>query len=161
MNVATVAVAGYVCSLLNENQEGVILKLLNLILLLSPGNSEAKLQYLKLIPEVLRFSAEHAVCIEESRQLLSYCLIHPAFSIEDRKPLTVWLRHLEVLDTYQQRAVQEAQRGGCLGYVDVPYHSNITSWQSQDAIAQTRQNGSLAGQVTTSLPAQGKDKITS
>lgn len=63
--------------------------------LLHPGNEEAKYQYLSLIPKILAHSIENSVHIEESRQLLSYSLLHPAISDEDRRSLSQWLRHLE------------------------------------------------------------------
>lgn len=63
--------------------------------LLKPGNIEAKVEYMKLLPKILAHSIEHNQHIEESRQLLSYALIHPATSLEDRSALAMWLNHLE------------------------------------------------------------------
>lgn len=56
---------------------------------------EAKVEYMKLLPKILAHSIEHNQHIEESRQLLSYALIHPATSLEDRSALAMWLNHLE------------------------------------------------------------------
>ncbi|XP_010630995.1 protein Smaug homolog 1 [Fukomys damarensis] len=50
---------------------------------------------MKLLPKILAHSIEHNQHIEESRQLLSYALIHPATSLEDRSALAMWLNHLE------------------------------------------------------------------
>lgn len=63
--------------------------------LLKPGNLDAKVEYMKLLPKILAHSIEHNQHIEESRQLLSYALIHPATSLEDRGALAMWLNHLE------------------------------------------------------------------
>ena len=56
---------------------------------------EAKTQYLKIIPKILAHSLEKGCHIEESRQLLSYTLIHPAVSAEERTQLKLWQRYLE------------------------------------------------------------------
>ncbi|XP_067119817.1 protein Smaug homolog 1 isoform X2 [Centruroides vittatus] len=85
----------FINSLCNETKENAVVQLLSHLPLLRPGNNEAKLQYLSLIPKILSHSIENCVHIEESRQLLSYSLIHPAISNDDRRSLTLWLRHLE------------------------------------------------------------------
>lgn len=63
--------------------------------LLKPGNTEAKGEYMRLLPRILAHTIEHGHHLEESRQLLSYALIHPATSLEDRAALALWLNHLE------------------------------------------------------------------
>lgn len=85
----------YVNALAGETKEHVVSQLLTHLPLLRPGNVDAKSQYLALLPRVLGHSLEHNVHMEESRQLLSYSLIHPALSHDDRRSLTLWLRHLE------------------------------------------------------------------
>ncbi|XP_065347236.1 protein Smaug homolog 1 isoform X2 [Cloeon dipterum] len=95
----------YVSSLLGENtsngggagREGAlpVAPLLNHLLLLRPGNHEAKACYLSQIPRVLGASISSNTNIEAARQLLSYSLIHPAIGTDDRKLLTQWLSHLE------------------------------------------------------------------
>ena len=69
--------------------------LLSHLPLLRPGNAEAKAEYLKIIPKVLEHSIENGCDIEESRQLLSYSLIHPAINGDERNQLTLWLGQLE------------------------------------------------------------------
>ncbi|KAG7267422.1 LOW QUALITY PROTEIN: hypothetical protein CRUP_012523 [Coryphaenoides rupestris] len=64
-------------------------------LLPQPGNTEAKGEYMRLLPRILAHTIEHGRHLEESRQLLSYALIHPATSLEDRSALALWLNHLE------------------------------------------------------------------
>ncbi|XP_058662982.1 protein Smaug homolog 1 isoform X2 [Ammospiza caudacuta] len=78
-----------------ESKDKVISLLLTHLPLLKPGNIEAKVEYMKLLPKILAHSIEHNQHIEESRQLLSYALIHPATSLEDRSALAMWLNHLE------------------------------------------------------------------
>ncbi|XP_046383534.1 protein Smaug homolog 1 isoform X2 [Ischnura elegans] len=85
----------FVGSLLNESKEVALRQLLTHLPLLRPGNAEAKARYLTVIPTVLGQSVETGVHVEESRQLLSYSLIHPAISSEERRSLTHWLPHLE------------------------------------------------------------------
>ena len=63
--------------------------------LLHSGNIKAKNEYLVLIPKILSHSIEHGVFIEESRQLLSYSLIHPAITCEERSKFSLWLGHLD------------------------------------------------------------------
>lgn len=50
---------------------------------------------MRLLQKVLAYSIESNAFIEESRQLLSYALIHPATTLEDRNALALWLSHLE------------------------------------------------------------------
>uniref|UniRef100_H0X122 Protein Smaug homolog 1 n=1 Tax=Otolemur garnettii TaxID=30611 RepID=H0X122_OTOGA len=78
-----------------ESKDKVISLLLTHLPLLKPGNLDAKAEYMKLLPQILAHSIEHSRHIEESRQLLSYALIHPATSLEDRSALAMWLNHLE------------------------------------------------------------------
>uniref|UniRef100_A0A8C8VEZ8 Protein Smaug homolog 1 n=1 Tax=Pelusios castaneus TaxID=367368 RepID=A0A8C8VEZ8_9SAUR len=78
-----------------ESKDKVISLLLTHLPLLKPGNIDAKVEYMKLLPKILAHSIEHSQHIEESRQLLSYALIHPATSLEDRSALAMWLSHLE------------------------------------------------------------------
>ncbi|XP_063804454.1 protein Smaug homolog 1 isoform X2 [Pseudophryne corroboree] len=78
-----------------ESKDTVISQLLTHLPLLKPGNMDAKMEYMKLLPKLLAHSIEHNQHIEESRQLLSYALIHPATSLDDRSALAMWLNHLE------------------------------------------------------------------
>ncbi|KAM4690864.1 protein Smaug homolog 1 [Rhinophrynus dorsalis] len=78
-----------------ESKDKVISQLLTHLPLLKPGNIDAKVAYMKLLPKILAHSIEHNQHIEESRQLLSYALIHPATSLDDRSALAMWLNHLE------------------------------------------------------------------
>ncbi|KAF6079325.1 sterile alpha motif domain containing 4B [Phyllostomus discolor] len=78
-----------------ESKEKVVSLLLSHLPLLQPRNTEAKSEYMRLLQKVLAYSIESNAFIEESRQLLSYALIHPATTLEDRNSLALWLSHLE------------------------------------------------------------------
>ncbi|XP_021164639.2 protein Smaug homolog 1 [Fundulus heteroclitus] len=78
-----------------EPKERIISLVLTHLPLLKPGNTEAKSEYMRLLPRILAHTIEHGRHLEESRQLLSYALIHPATSLEDRSALALWLNHLE------------------------------------------------------------------
>ncbi|TRY65217.1 hypothetical protein DNTS_002927 [Danionella cerebrum] len=79
----------------SEPKERVISLLLTHLPLLKPGNMDAKMEYMSLLPKILAHTIEHGRHLEESRQLLSYALIHPATSLDDRANLALWLNHLE------------------------------------------------------------------
>ena len=88
-------VSVFVSGLCNESKENAVNHLLSHLPLLRPGNTDAKAEYLNIIPKVLAHSIEHGIHIEESRQLLSYSLIHPAITSDERSQFTLWLTHLE------------------------------------------------------------------
>lgn len=88
--------AGFIGRLINEpQQENIIKILLSHLPLLRPGNNDAKTRYLDLLPKVLAFAVESSEYLQESRQLLSYSLIHPAFDNDERSSLTSWMEHLD------------------------------------------------------------------
>ncbi|XP_046719405.1 protein Smaug homolog 2 isoform X1 [Silurus meridionalis] len=78
-----------------EPKEKVVSLLLSHLPLLQPRNSEVKCEYMKLLQQVLSHTIESSLFVEESRQLLSYALIHPATTLDDRTNLALWLNHLE------------------------------------------------------------------
>ncbi|XP_036397889.1 protein Smaug homolog 1 isoform X4 [Megalops cyprinoides] len=100
-----------------EPKERVISLVLTHLPLLKPGNVDAKGEYMRLLPKILAHTIEHGRHLEESRQLLSYALIHPATSLDDRAALALWLNHLE------ERA---AARGGgdSLERAPTPHHQH-------------------------------------
>lgn len=89
------SVSEFICKLANEPKEQAISQLLSHLPLLHSGNAQAKTEYLKLIPVILSHSIEKGVFIEESRQLLSYSLIHPAITSDERSKFNMWLGHLD------------------------------------------------------------------
>lgn len=78
-----------------EPKEKAVSLLLSHLPLLQPRNSEAKCEYMNLLQKVLSHTIESSLFVEESRQLLSYALIHPATTLDDRTNLALWLNHLE------------------------------------------------------------------
>lgn len=90
----------YIQNLCNESKDSAITKLLAHWPLLHTGNTEAKKEYLKLIPMILSYSKENGSHIENTRQLLSYSLIHPACTSEERSQFTMWIGQLEEIFTY-------------------------------------------------------------
>ncbi|EDW80028.2 uncharacterized protein Dwil_GK12282 [Drosophila willistoni] len=80
---------------LYARKEDILHEVLNMLPLLKPGNDEAKLSYLTLIPVAVKDTMQQIVPTELVQQIFSYLLIHPAISSEDRRSLNVWLRHLE------------------------------------------------------------------
>lgn len=60
-------------------------QLLQHLPLLRPGNNEARARYIAVIPRVLSHATGTGSHLEEARQLLSYSLIHPALSNDDKR----------------------------------------------------------------------------
>uniref|UniRef100_A0A670JEN4 Sterile alpha motif domain containing 4B n=1 Tax=Podarcis muralis TaxID=64176 RepID=A0A670JEN4_PODMU len=107
-----------------EPKDKVVSLLLSHLPLLQPGNTDAKSEYMKLLQKVLAYSIESNLFIEESRQLLSYALIHPATTLDDRNSLALWLNHLE-------ERLSSGYSGQSRGRPDTAYHSRQGSdeWQ--------------------------------
>lgn len=78
-----------------DKKEDILNDILIYLPLLKPGNDDAKAVFLSLIPCAVDDSVRQIVPIELVQQILSYLLIHPAISNEDRRSLSQWLRHLE------------------------------------------------------------------
>lgn len=90
----------------------MIHQLLQLLPLLQVGQSSAKAAYLELVPELLSHTLHNGVNVEESRQLLSFSLIHPAISADERRKLTSWMACLEERFAFNQSIVSG---GGNIG----------------------------------------------
>ncbi|KAH8301097.1 hypothetical protein KR018_001793 [Drosophila ironensis] len=80
---------------LYARKEDILHEVLNMLPLLKPGNEEAKVIYLTLIPVAVKDTMQQIVPTELVQQIFSYLLIHPAITSEDRRSLNIWLRHLE------------------------------------------------------------------
>ncbi|XP_059376026.1 protein Smaug homolog 1-like isoform X2 [Carassius carassius] len=154
----------------SEPKERVISLVLTHLPLLKPGNVEAKVEYMSLLPKILGHTIEHGRHLEESRQLLSYALIHPATSLEDRGNLALWLNHLEEraaargagdslervssshhgqlphLYPHHQRYGSDDRLNGWQGSRD----SGLGSWQHQQ---QSCENGHLSLYPSSSMPS--------
>ncbi|EFN70949.1 Sterile alpha motif domain-containing protein 4B [Camponotus floridanus] len=85
----------YITSLMSESTEIAVNQVLTHIPLLRPENIECKQSYLQAIPELVNHCVSTGQFTEQTQQLLSYTLIHPAMTIQDRRSLAQWLRHLE------------------------------------------------------------------
>ncbi|XP_053244426.1 protein Smaug homolog 1 isoform X3 [Podarcis raffonei] len=92
---------------------------------------------MKLLPKILAHSIEHNQHIEESRQLLSYALIHPATSLEDRSALAMWLNHLEDRTSLGTYGSQGRGRSDSVDYGPSHYYhqrqnsdDKLNGWQS-------------------------------
>uniref|UniRef100_A0A671LJI1 Protein Smaug homolog 2-like n=1 Tax=Sinocyclocheilus anshuiensis TaxID=1608454 RepID=A0A671LJI1_9TELE len=141
-----------------EPKEKAVSLLLSHLPLLQPRNSEAKCEYMKLLQKVLSHSIESSLFVEESRQLLSYALIHPAPPLDDRNSLALWLSHLEEHLSSRPAPLHHARQGsdewalepayGQNGHVAFPGPGGVTSPFGCN-ICNNRSAG-LAGQVQPS-----------
>lgn len=68
-----------------ETREDILHDILTYLPLLKPGNEEAKAAYIALVPIVVADSIKRLVPTEMVQQILSYLLIHPAVTSEDRR----------------------------------------------------------------------------
>uniref|UniRef100_A0A8C4SNF3 Protein Smaug homolog 1 n=1 Tax=Erpetoichthys calabaricus TaxID=27687 RepID=A0A8C4SNF3_ERPCA len=146
-----------------EPKDRAIALILAHLPLLKPGNEDAKSEYMRLLPKILAHSIDHGCHLDESRQLLSYALIHPATSLEDRAALGLWLNHLE------ERAA--ARGADSLERTTTPHHQvyhpqrrgsddRVNGWQSprDSGIGsggwhhQSCENGHLSVNPNASIP---------
>uniref|UniRef100_A0A8C6ADU1 SMAUG/ZCCHC2-like PHAT domain-containing protein n=1 Tax=Monodon monoceros TaxID=40151 RepID=A0A8C6ADU1_MONMO len=81
--------------LLESEANSVVSLLLSHLPLLQLGDTEAKSEYMRMLQKWLVYSIESNAFIKKSHQVLSYALIHPATTLEDRSVLAFWLSHLE------------------------------------------------------------------
>jgi hypothetical protein len=88
--------AVFLSSLHRQTEDQALAQLLTHLPLLHPGNTEARKEYMKLLPKVLLSSSDAQNYFDHCRQLLSLALVHPAFPQEDREALTFWLNKLDV-----------------------------------------------------------------
>lgn len=68
-----------------DRKEDILCDILQLMPVLAPGNEEAKSAYLDLIPYTVEDAVRGLVNTSLVQQMFSYVLIHPAFSVEDRR----------------------------------------------------------------------------
>lgn len=84
-----------------HTDEMALPKLLAHLPLLQPGSIHAKAEYMKMIPKILTLTTSEGLHYEESKQLLSYFMIHPAITREERDSLSKWFIQLEERSTSQ------------------------------------------------------------
>jgi len=86
----------FVASLANSETEFPSIRDILLYLpLLNPKNVDVRTIYIGLISKILKYAVETCSQLEDARQLLSYSLIHPAFSMEERALFSGWLHQFE------------------------------------------------------------------
>jgi len=151
--------SNYVASLANlESKEALIRELLSYLPLLNPKNVDVKSLYLALIPKVLKYTLDHCVQMEEARQLLSYSLIHPAFTVEDRGLFANWLHQFE------EKLSSSPSHGDGLGHYpsscnNSPPNPNGfgSSWQNQQHHSQPINTSTVTNNQNTHTgsPSQG------
>ncbi|GFS25345.1 protein Smaug homolog 1-like [Elysia marginata] len=110
----------YILSLQNEEKEVVTHQLLRLLPLLQVGKTAVKKVYLQLIPELLSHTIHKGVNVEESRQLLSYSLIHPAITTEERANFQIWMGSLEDRFTHSG----SGHTSGSANHTNLVYHQH-------------------------------------
>ncbi|XP_055689075.1 protein Smaug isoform X1 [Lutzomyia longipalpis] len=135
-----------------ERKEDILSELLTYLPLLKPGNDEAKAVYMAIVPIAVEDSVRQLVPAELVQQILSYLLIHPAVTSDDRRylidntmlttpfimrSLGHWLHNLEE-------------------YISSPYSSKSQSSCLLDANGSTNSSTSTLWQS----PAAGKAECT-
>ncbi|XP_060082936.1 protein Smaug homolog 2-like isoform X2 [Ylistrum balloti] len=106
---------GYIHKLANnDSKEYTIGQLLAHLPLLRTGENQAKVEYLSLISSILGYTIQNGTHIEESRQIISYSLMHPAITSDERSEFTLWIGKLEEQFTYsihpqQKKSVKDEE----------------------------------------------------
>ena len=72
--------------------------LLDCIPLLKPQSYAAKQHYLEILTKIFDHSLKNSCNGQECRSLLSYCLIHPAFTLEEKDSLRKYSEKLQKLE---------------------------------------------------------------
>lgn len=68
-----------------DKKEDILIDVLTLMPILTPGNEEAKCAYLEFIPMTVEDAIRGTVNTSLVQQIFSYLLIHPAFTTDDRR----------------------------------------------------------------------------
>ena len=104
-------ISDYINKLSAESKDQAIDKVLAHLPLLRVGNKKAKTEYVGLVPRLLSYSIENGAYIEECNQLLSYSIIHPALTCDERAHFKWWFKHMEERFTsgYNNQSQQKTQ----------------------------------------------------
>ncbi|GAB0086867.1 Protein Smaug [Sergentomyia squamirostris] len=70
-----------------QRKEEILAEVLTYLPLLKPGNDDAKAIYMAIVPIAVEDSVRQLVPAELVQQILSYLLIHPAITSDDRRYL--------------------------------------------------------------------------
>ncbi|XP_034947735.1 protein Smaug homolog 1 [Chelonus insularis] len=146
----------FINSLLSESTEVAINQLLAHLPLLRPGNVECKQCYLVAIPELVSHCVSTGQFTEQTQQLLSYTLIHPAITSQDRRSLTQWLRHLEerISGTPPIHSLEEYTN--TTGRWDTTWHKSSKQQQQQSS----KQSSLFSNQTGNTFNVQFPPPIT-
>ena len=87
----------FVMSITTQEKDAAIKTLLECLPLLKPHNNAAKQKYLDLLPKLFEHSLKDGSNGPECRALLSFCLIHPSLTSEDKDNLRKWSAPLQSL----------------------------------------------------------------
>lgn len=88
-------ISAFLSELCSKPKDYVVEVLLSHLPLLHADNETAKIQYMTMIPKILQDSMINMLHIDESKRLLSYAVIHPAISSNERRSLASWMQTLE------------------------------------------------------------------
>uniref|UniRef100_A0A182FFS6 Protein Smaug n=2 Tax=Anopheles albimanus TaxID=7167 RepID=A0A182FFS6_ANOAL len=126
-----------------DTMEEILKDILMYLPLLAPGNDVAKSMYMSLIPGAVEDACRQLVPTEIVQQTLSYLLIHPAITNEDRRVLSHQLRHLEdFISTSYVPAVPQPNNGASTA---LGKNRNYMNLQSNGNGTNTHNNGPMSG----------------
>ncbi|XP_049542428.1 protein Smaug [Anopheles darlingi] len=127
-----------------DTMEEILKDILMYLPLLAPGNDVAKSMYMSLIPGAVEDACRQLVPTEIVQQTLSYLLIHPAITNEDRRVLSHQLRHLEdFISTSYAPAVPQQNTGP--SNTALGKNRNYMNLQSNGNGTNTHNNSPMSG----------------
>lgn len=94
-----------------ESKEEAMAQVLSHLPLLQPSSTEAKAEYLKLIPEILSYMQDKGILLEEAHQLFTYLVIHPALSCEEQLPRSKWINQFDDHQSFSPSSCYSSQLG--------------------------------------------------
>ncbi|XP_011148938.1 protein Smaug homolog 1 isoform X1 [Harpegnathos saltator] len=140
--------SAFISGLMTESTEVAIRELLVHLPLLKPGNIDCKEAYLAAIPELINHCVSTGQFTHQVQQLLSYTLIHPAVTCQDRRALGHWLHNLEdrIRNTPTIQSMEEYAN-----HTSAPRWDNTWSRKLTD-IFNTNLNGTMFGVIPPPPP---------
>nr|XP_054759099.1 protein Smaug homolog 1-like isoform X2 [Lytechinus pictus] len=101
----------FVRGLNHESKEEALAQVLSHLPLLQPSSTEAKTEYLKLIPEILSYMQDNGILLNEAHQLFTYLVIHPALSCEEQIPRSKWINQFDDQQSFPPSSCYPSQLG--------------------------------------------------
>ncbi|GAB0097886.1 Protein Smaug [Sergentomyia squamirostris] len=119
-----------------QRKEEILAEVLTYLPLLKPGNDDAKAIYMAIVPIAVEDSVRQLVPAELVQQILSYLLIHPAITSDDRRSLGHWLHNLEeyISSPYGSKSQSNCRLEATPGSTS---SSTSTLWQSPSTTTTT------------------------